>query len=214
MQRSFLCASVSISFLLLSAPVQAGEPHPPGQGKLHPVIQRTTPPVQPVKVTVSAGVATQPPIHVVRPAQPVLVVPLTAPTSSRPAVVGIGEPERLVALPPPVYVERPIRPLSFNPTDPRAVITRLPSGRIAMSPPFGFYPLAPWQVAESNRRLHPYAQPSFQIIGGGAPQRAAAAVHLIYGVKPGRRMNPEPKVVWLDERGRTPEASPHIRHIK
>jgi hypothetical protein len=114
----------------------------------------------------------------------------------------------------PVLVERPVRPLSFNPTDPRAVITRLPSGRIAMSPPHGFYPLRPWEVAENNRRLHPYAQPSFQIIGGDMPQRAGAAVHLIHGVKPGRRMNPEPKVVWLDERGRTADASPHVRQIK
>ncbi len=214
MQRSFLFASVSISFLLMCVPVQAGDSHAPGHGKHHPVHRPTTPPVQPVGVVVSAGVAAQTPIQVFRPSQPVLVLPLTAPAGSRPTVVGVGEQERPVIAPLPVYVERPIRPLSFNPTDPRAVITRLPSGRIAMSPPAGFYPLTPWQVAESNRRLHPYAQPSFQIVGGGAPQRAAAAVHLIYGVKPGRRMSPEPKVVWLDERGRTPEASPHIRHIK
>ena len=214
MQQSFLCASVSLSFLLLSAPVQAGDGLVSGHGRHHPVHRPTTPPVQPVAVTVSAGVAAQSPIQIVRPAQPSLVLPLIAPTGSRPTVVGLGEQEKPVTTPPPVYVERPIRPLSFNPTDPRAVITRLPSGRIAMSPPFGFYPLTPWQVAESNRRLHPYAQPSFQIIGAQTPQRAAAAVHLIYGVKPGRRMNPEPKVVWLDERGRTPETSPHIRHIK
>jgi hypothetical protein len=211
MQHSSLCASVSISFLLLSAPVQAAEGHASGHGKHHPVHNKFLPPVQPA--VVGAGVAARRPIQVIRPAQPVLVLPLTAPTGSRPAVVGVGELEKPVALPPPVYVERPVRPLSFNPTDPRAVITRLPSGRIAMSPPFGFYPLTPWQVAENNRRLHPYAQPSFQIIGAQTAQRTAA-VHLIYGVKPGRRMNPEPKVVWLDERGRTPETSPHIRHIK
>jgi hypothetical protein len=211
-QRSFLCASVSSLFLFLVAPVEAGERDAPPGGKRHPVHRPLPPPLHPVAAF--AGVDARRPIQAVPPAQPVLVLPLTAPAGSRPAVAGVGEQEKLVALPRPVHVERPIRPLSFNPADPRAVITRLPSGRIAMSPPAGFYPLTPWQVAESNRRLHPYAQPSFQIIGGGAPQRAGEAVHLTYGVKPGRRMNPEPKVVWLDERGRAPEASPHIRHIK
>ncbi len=214
MQHSFLCASVSISIFLLSVPAQAGESQASGQGKHHPVHRATTPPVQPVKVAVSARLAAQTPIQVIRPAQPVLVLPLTAPTGSRPAVVGIGEQDKPVTLPPPVYAAQQVRPLSFNPIDPRAVITRLPSGRIAMSPPAGFYPLTPWQVAESNRRLHPYAQPSFQIIGGETPQRAGAAVHLTYGNQPGRRMNPAPTVVWLDERGRTPATSPHMHHIK
>jgi hypothetical protein len=212
MQHSSLFASVSISFVLFIVPVQAGERHPLTHGKHHHAHHKGTPNAPPV--TVGAGVAAQRPIQVVRPAQPVLVLPLTAPTGSPRSVVGVGERETQTALPLPVHVERPVRPLSFNAADPRAVITRLPSGRIAMSPPAGFYPLTPWQVAESNRRLHPYAQPSFQIIGGGAPQRAGEAVQLTYGVKPGRRMNPEPKVVWLDERGRAPEASPHIRHIR
>jgi hypothetical protein len=210
MQHSFLCASLSIPFLLLIAPAQSGEPHPPRHGKHPPVHRPVLPPAQPV----AAGVTAQRPIQVVRSAQPVFVLPLTEPAGGQRLVVGVGERERPVAERQADSVERPIRPLSFNPTDPRAVITQLPSGRIAMSPAAGFYPLTPWQVAESNRRLHPYAQPSFQIIGAQKPQRVSSAVHLTYGVKPGRRMNPEPKVVWLDERGRTPEASPHIRHIK
>jgi hypothetical protein len=216
MQRSFLCASVSIGFLLVIAPVEAGDGHAQGHGKHHRLHHVVTPPARPA--VVSAGAAAQTPILVARPAQPSLIVPLTEPTGSRRIVAGVGEAVRPhhasptdIAL---VAAERPLQPVSFNPTDPRAVITRLPSGRIAMSPPAGFYPLRPWEVAESNRRLHPYAQPSFQIIGGGAPQRAAGAVQLTYGIKPGRRMNPEPRVVWLDERGRAPEASPHIRHIR
>jgi hypothetical protein len=211
MQRSFLCASVSISFLLLCAPARAAESLMSGHGKHYPAHHKVIPATQ----SIGAGVSAQPPIQVIRPAQPVLVLPLTEPTGSRRLIVGVGEQERPVIAPPLLLpVERPVRPLSFNPIDPRAVITRLPSGRIAMSPPAGFYPLTPWQVAESNRRLHPYAQPSFQIISEGAPQRAGSAVHLTYGVQPGRRMNPEPTVVWLDERGRTPATSPHIHHIK
>ena len=214
MQRSFLCASVSVSFLLLSAPVQAGEQRQLTDGKHHPGHRLATPPAKPAGGAASPGVAAQTPLKAVKPAQPVVIFPLTAPTGSRPVVVGVGEQGTQLALPPPVRAEGPIRPLSFNAADPRAVISRLPSGRIAMSPPAGFYPLTPWQVAESNRRLHPYAQPSFQIIGPVSPQRAGEAVNLTYGIKPGRRMNPEPKVVWLDERGRAAEASPHIRHIK
>ncbi len=108
---------------------------------------------------------------------------------------------------------RPARPLSFNPTDPRAVITKLPSGRIAMSPPAGLLSLTPYEVAQSNRRLHPYAPPSFQLIGD-QPQYAGKSVHLTYGTKPSRRFNPDPQVVFLDERGRLPQSSSQVHHLK
>ncbi len=215
MQRSYLCASVFLSVLVLSAPAIAGD-HPgvrslkvpPGRTIHHHPVQT------PQFPTVSARPA---PIQVVRPAQPTYVLPLPVPLG-QPVIYGGVERERQsfaqTAVPYDVAGDRrPIKPLSFHPVDPYAVITRLPSGRIAMSPPPGFLPLTQREVVESNRHLHPYAPPSFQLIGE-QPQHAGKAVHLAYGVKPSRRFNPEPQVVFLDERGRLPSGSAQVHHLK
>ncbi len=216
MQPALLCASVSISCLLLTAPLHAGEkhvergvrPHTPDRPLSHPLPSG-----------MGQAAVVRRPIQVVRPPQPVVVLPLRERETIRrnpasPPVFGGFEREKPHVVQPVAIVERPVRPLSFNSTDPRAVITRLPSGRIAMSPPAGLPLLTPWQVAESNRRLHPYAQPSFQIIGAPLHHGAGSAVYLTYGVKPGRRVNPEPQVVFLDAAGRAPQGSARIHPMK
>lgn len=158
------------------------------------------------------------PIQVVRPVLPTYFLPLPVP-QGQPVIYGGVERDRQVFAQTAVTYGmaghyRPVKPLSFHPVDPYAVITRLPSGRIAMSPPPGFLPLTQREVARSNKRMRPYAPPSFQLIGEQTPAQAANAVHLRYGVKPSRRFNPEPQVVFLDERGRVPSGSAQIHHLK
>jgi hypothetical protein len=218
MQRALLCASVFLSSVAFGGPAIAGDhpgvrsvKAPPGRTIHHHPVHT---PQFPAASTRSATA----PIQVIRPAQPTYFLPLPVPHGQPLIYGGVGS-ERQASLQTAMPYgaagyDRPARPLSFNPTDPRAVITRLPSGRIAMSPPAGVWPLTQREVAESNRRLRPYAAPSFQLIGDQSPQKAGAAVQLTYGVKPSRRFNPEPQVVFLDERGRLPAASGQVHYLK
>jgi hypothetical protein len=215
-QRSLLCASVFLSCFVFGKSAIAGDhpgarsvKAPAGRGMHHHPVRTPQFP--------AAATRTAAPIQVVRQRHPAYFLPLAAP-QGQPVIYGGVERERYASAQAGVpngvsEHHRPIRPLSFNPTDPRAVITRLPSGRIAMSPPAGLLPLTPREVAESNRRLHPYAPPSFQLIGD-QPQYAGKSVHLTYGTKPSRRLNPDPQVVFLDERGRLPQPSSHVHHLK
>lgn len=95
-----------------------------------------------------------------------------------------------------------LQPLSFTPADPNATVARLPSGRIAVTaPPGSFNPTAREQ-AEFERQQRPYAPPSFQIIGAPSRRHQGKPVALSYGEPPKPDFNPDPRVIWLDRRGR------------
>jgi hypothetical protein len=122
-------------------------------------------------------------------ATPVLTLPLN-PVFPAPRQIIALAPEPLYLHHQPVYqAERRFtpEPSSFVPTDPRAVISELPSGRIFMGAPAGVhYPQQRskrWSRNDDSSR--PYAPPSIQIIGDlprrhmGSPVRLTQTVESV-----------------------------------
>jgi hypothetical protein len=223
-QRTILCASALAPFVLACAVFSAmagSQPH--GSMKKNASHQGE----QPVKRHEQ-----MPPRHVIGGSSstderrtPVVSAPVQAPQPFRVLPMAPqGQPQRLIyagieqvrpghhAAPAPSM--RPLRPLSFVPTDPNAVISRLPSGRIVMSPAPGAYVASPREVAYYKRLQNPYAPPAFHMIGAPSDRYMRRPVALTYGVQPSRRFNPAPKVIWVGAENRQDADHAHIRHVK
>jgi hypothetical protein len=84
-------------------------------------------------------------------------------------------------------------------------------------------PLPYWLGGELPRASFPaetpYAPPTFQIIGAPSSRNMQEPVKLTHGVKAPPRMNPEPRIIWLDRNGKVADAgrdahNPHVHYIK
>ena len=149
-------------------------------------------------------------------AAPALLLPLN-PVFPAPRQVITLAPEVVHPHQPIVQSERRYapEPSSFVPTDPRAVISELPSGRIFMGAPVGVFPARQRHGHQRLREngIHPYAPPSIQIIGDLPRRKMGKPVRLTHGTDVSRRFNTGPKVIWL-KADNMQETSPHVRHIK
>ncbi len=110
--------------------------------------------------------------------------------------------------------ERPIRPRSMNAVDPGAPISRTPSGRVVIGPSPGLLVVSPLDLAK-GAGARPYAAPEFHIIGAPSSRNMGTAVKLTHGIKPPEALRTGPKVVWLDEAGRTDDdAGGRIKRLR
>jgi hypothetical protein len=249
MQRRFLCAfsiaiSVAYSFGFVSvSPVSAGTIQHKSHGKSHadghhlPHQYKTTHgkgyPHAPTHMRM--GASSPPPASqpISRPvavpvAAPLFVLPLNPVFPAPRQILGLA-PEPTYPLSQPIYL--PAReqtakyhapePSSFVPTDPRAVIAELPSGRIFMGAPARVY--YPQQYGRKWSRTYdtrPYAPPSIQIIGDLSRKHMSSPVRLTHGTPVSKRFDTGPKVVWIKaERAEQQSSSPqtsysNVRHLK
>jgi hypothetical protein len=137
-----------------------------------------------------------------RPRTAVLLVPIDRPALIGPAVSLAPDQQRQVFLPAAGQQSLPraavIRPSSVAPLDPFTVVSRTPSGRVVLTS------LRPGAAHLGRRHLAvghmPYAPPSFQIIGSAGGRHMSTPVRLTHGIKPGRRLKTEPRVVFLKEK--------------
>jgi hypothetical protein len=150
---------------------------------------------------------------------PVVVLPLNPVFPPPRQILGLA-PEPTYPLSPPIISQtaryHAPEPSSFVPTDPRAVISELPSGRIFMGAPQGVY--YPQQHGRKWSRTYdsgPYAPPSVQIIGDLPRKHMGGPVRLTHGTPAPRRFETGPKVIWIKaERAEAQSSSPHVRYIK
>jgi hypothetical protein len=146
----------------------------------------------PVKRHRPAAPAVVPPALVVNAT--LAVIPLAG-VALTPRIVGGQAPEAREQMRPPERAakRRTDRPLSFEPLDPRATISRTSSGRIFMGAPTGVHP---YPAPQPSQR--PYAQPSFQMIGAPSGRHMAADMKLTHGLE-AAGMETTPRVVWLEQ---------------
>jgi hypothetical protein len=133
---------------------------------------------------------------------PLVVIPVAG-VALTPRIVGGQAPEAREPMRPSQRAakQRTDRPLSFEPLDPRATISRTSSGRIFMGAPTGVFPYPALQPTE-----RPYAQPSFQMIGAPSGRHMAADMKLTHGSDV-TAIATTPKVVWLEQPVRRKPAS-------
>ena len=165
--------------------------------------------------------------QVSRPAAATAVIPaaVSAPVLVLPFNPVFPAPRQIITLAPETFhYQQPViqserrhapEPSSFVPTDPRAVISELPSGRIFMGAPAGVFPARQRHGHQWSRedRIRPYAPPSIQIIGDLPRKNMGKPVRLTHGTEVSKRFNTGPKVIWL-KADNMQETSPHVRHIK
>jgi hypothetical protein len=138
--------------------------------------------------------------HVTAPARivvgaPFVLVPLSVPTRQPRLTVGQApETRSAVTMSGNPAPRRIVRPLSFEPLDPRATISRTASGRIFMGAPTGVYP-----YPESRRAQQPYAQPTFHMIGAPSGRHMGGDLKLTHGAAAPQGLETTPKVVWLSQ---------------
>jgi hypothetical protein len=176
--RPFLTAVL----IAVSGPVLAGGGHPhhppPHQPLPKPPAARAMPPQAHLPTVL-------PPAGPVAPAPAPVAIPFGTGFYPYPVLVP-------AAPPPPVRIaERPVRPLSFHAIDPRAVVSRTPSGRTVVTVP------GSWRRA--TQPVQPYAPPAFHIIGAAPARNMARPVHLVHGVSPAANRPTEPRVIWLKQ---------------
>ncbi|MGL5116136.1 MAG: hypothetical protein ACRC7G_09720 [Beijerinckiaceae bacterium] len=138
---------------------------------------------------------------------PLLVVPLTGPTlRPRQSVAQAANTRDYAYYPAKTAPRRAVRPLSFEPLDPRATISRTSSGRIFMGAPTGVYP-----YPDKRPARQPYAQPEFHMVGAPSGRHMAGDMKLTHGVAAPQDLVTTPKVVWLDRPAPRP---PRLQNAK
>lgn len=179
---AMLRPALAAGLVVFSVPALAGGGHPPHHPPHHPPSYRV-PVVRPVPPLAALPVAQ--PVTPAVPAPQSVLQPFGTGFYPYPVVVTVAAP---VSLPEAI---RPVRPLSFHVIDPRATVSRAPSGRIVVT--------GPGRWRQSSEPPRPYAPPAFHIVGTPSGRHMGQPVKLTHGVKPAATRPTEPRVIWIKE---------------
>jgi hypothetical protein len=132
--------------------------------------------------------------------QPAFLLPLPAQIPAR-QTLGIDSETTVHSYPrhsPQPQQRRELEMLSGNAVSPGTILYELPSGSIVMQSPaqrFGYYHHRGHRNGITSQ--HPYAPPSFQIVGQPSVRHMGNPVKLTYGTPVQKRLNPAPRVIWI-----------------